>query len=283
LWVVDQGNARNTVLDTAGRVQESHVRPFSNFFSGRWFGMMDAAGTIYEAYRSFGKGDALLRLDSALQVSDTIFLPSVQGEAFKIEEKNLSVTASVPFAQELRWRLDSLGYLWWGMNGPVPDRATEPWRRHSPHYRAGLRAVAREWGDKDSAVARLKWFADQGGKVDPSRSRRSSDSCLPIRSIADLVQVNWGLVKQQWPGTDFDWSNLRIALSSFLGNALNRSLPPFRHTVMDLMPWAKLPRHKQTFAPEVFWQAVALGPEPLRPTYVAIAALGSGCLYSVPS
>lgn len=167
LWVVDQGNARYTVLDTAGRLVDTRPRPFSSFFSQTWLGIMAYDGTIYEMFGAFGP--ALLHLDSTLAVADTIDFPVYAGEAFKIEEASRRVSGAVPFAPQLRTRLDPRGFLWFGVTAPyrIYQRALEG---------DTVRIFEREYeplpvsaAERDSAIAGLKWFTDQGGKVDGGR------------------------------------------------------------------------------------------------------------------
>ncbi len=171
LWVVDQRNVRYSVFDTAGRFVAEHPRPLSGFFAWSWDGGMDTAGTLYEMYAIIGpsRSTVLLALDSSLKVMDTLPLPSYDGEAYKIERPGMFVSATVPFTPSLVWSFDPRGYIWLG--------TTTPYRIYQARLRGDtVRIIERAHepvpvtsDEKDSAVAGMKWFTDQGGKVDASR------------------------------------------------------------------------------------------------------------------
>jgi hypothetical protein len=184
LWVVDQGNARYTVLDTSGRLLDTRPRPFSSFFSGSWLGMMGDDGTIYETLGVFGSA-SLLRLDSTLGVTDTLELPAYEGESFKIEEESRRVSGAVPYTPQVRTRLDPRGFLWFGI--------TTPYRIYQRTLDGDtVRIVEREYeslpvtgAEKDSAMAGLKWFTDQGGRVDRGRIPDVKPAWRAITGIDD--------------------------------------------------------------------------------------------------
>ncbi len=171
LWVVDQRNARYSVFDTAGRLVAEHPRPLSGFFTWAWHGGTDTAGTLYEMYAIVGpsRSTVLLALDSSLKVIDTLPLPRYEGEVYKIERPGMSVSYTVPFTPGLVWSLDPRGYVWLGV--------TTPYRIYQTRLRGDtVRIIERAYelvpvasDEKDLAVAGLKSFTDQGGKVDPSR------------------------------------------------------------------------------------------------------------------
>ncbi|MGH7688355.1 MAG: hypothetical protein ACREN3_01975 [Gemmatimonadaceae bacterium] len=95
-------------------------------------------------------------------------------------------------------------------------------------------------------------------------------------AIADLERVDWDRLHANWKGSDYDWQNVRIPLSSFLSNALKRALRPLRERVIPFMPVPHLPKHKNAVSPHAFWRAVKEAPEPLRPCFVTMAVLGVG-------
>lgn len=171
LWVVDQRNARYSVFDTAGRLQKEGPRPFSGFFTATWRGGIDTTGRLYEWYSAFGKPNraALLRLDSALRIHDTLPLPAYEEEAFRIERPSMRVSARVPFTPSLVWTFDRRGFVWFG--------TTVPYRVYQRRLDGDtIRVVERPFEaapvtaeERDSALATYKWFTDQGGKVDPAR------------------------------------------------------------------------------------------------------------------
>ncbi|MGH7699372.1 MAG: efflux RND transporter permease subunit, partial [Gemmatimonadales bacterium] len=172
LWVVDQRNVRYTLLDTSGQAVADSPRPVSGFFSTRWLGGLGTDGAIYELHHDFGSFDrpVLLRYDSTLASPDTLRLPPAGDiPRFELARSGMRMTAGVPYAPfQLRY-IDRRGYLWSGLSAP--------YRIHQSHLGGDtIRIVEKAYEpipvsaeDKDSAVARLKWFTDQGGKIDPSR------------------------------------------------------------------------------------------------------------------
>lgn len=95
-------------------------------------------------------------------------------------------------------------------------------------------------------------------------------------TITDLQHVDWDRLHANWKGSDYDWQNVRIPLSSFLSNALKRALRPVRERVVPFMAVPQLPRHKNAVSPQAFWRAVKEAPESLRPCFVTMAVLGVG-------
>ena len=172
LWVVDQRNARYTVFDTAGARLAERRRPVSTFFTWVWMGMLSRTGEVVEVSSVPGDGSfrqVALRLDSSLAARDTVPLPERQTPGFELRRGSSRTIAGVPFAPSLLWRLDPRGYLW----SSITD-----------HYRVvqqtltgdTVRVIERTVppvevtsAEKDTGIAQLRWFTEQGGVVDRSR------------------------------------------------------------------------------------------------------------------
>ncbi len=171
LLVVDQRNARYSVFDTAGRLVAEHPRPLTGFFVWTWQGGIDTAGTLHETYRIIGPSSStsLLSLDSSLKVTDTFPLPSYEGESYRIERPDMFVSYSVPFTPGLVWTFDPRGYIWLGVTAPYRIYQTRLRGDTVRILERAYEAVPVAADEKDSAVAGLKSFTDQGGRVDPSR------------------------------------------------------------------------------------------------------------------
>jgi hypothetical protein len=173
LWVVDPGNNRIAVIDTAGSFSTSHYM-LGGFVFMPWPGGFDAHGTFYNyapdlAGQDFGL--FMVRYDSLLTPIDTLRPPRFPGERSYFEVRNPGggvMRTGVPFSPRLEWQLTPQGDFWFAMTGP-----------YELYHRAAagdtLRKVARAFEpvpvtsvDVDSAVAGLEWFTSQGGKVDRS-------------------------------------------------------------------------------------------------------------------
>ena len=172
LWVADPGNARFTVFDTAGRYVTSHPRRVAGY-SMPWSGGFDREGRLYEVSPVGGGGDfrsAVLRFDAAMQPADTLLLPRVESQQFELRSPGGGMmVVGVPFTPGVAVAVDPRGFVWTGV--------TDRWRLHQQTLRGdSVRIVEREAapvpvtaGDREAALQELKWFTDQGGRVDLGR------------------------------------------------------------------------------------------------------------------
>jgi len=173
LWVVDQQNARYTVFDTAGTRLAEHRRPVSGFFTWRWEGTITPAGEILDvtgAPRANEFRQVAVRLDSTLTATDTLQLPYWKGPVFEIHRGGMSASYSVPFAPSLLWRLDPRGYIW----SSITDRyriVQQTWKGDTVRIveREEVEPVPVTAAEKDTGIARMRSFVQQGGVVDRSR------------------------------------------------------------------------------------------------------------------
>jgi hypothetical protein len=184
LWVVDPGNGRFTVFDTAGALRTT-VRRASGLTMMPWPGRFDRQGRLWDV--STGPGGmsgppSLLRVDPASGRVQPVNLPAFSPAQFSTSNGPVSVSAPVPFSPELVWTLDAEGRVWSG----VSDRY-----RLRLHELAGdtVRVVERAAApvevaasERDSLPARLKWFTDQGGRIDLSRVPKHKPAFVSIRT-----------------------------------------------------------------------------------------------------
>lgn len=172
LWVVDQGNARFTVFDTAGTLVATHRRGTGGFMWFPWPGRVDRQGRIHDLLPLPQRQDVrvgLARLDTAFQAADTFAVPQGEGSYFELAQGRGHIRVSVPFSPEVRAQLDRDGRVWMGSTGTYRlalvdfdgDTIRTVEKEHTPVPVSGA--------ERDTAVARLKWFRDQGGKVDAGR------------------------------------------------------------------------------------------------------------------
>ncbi len=109
LWVVDPGNARISLFDTAGAYLRAH-RGLGGMVRLPWPGGFDEHGSFYNYApdpRATGPGIVLVRYDEHLEPVDTIRLPEEEsGEFFEaVTPTGGRVRAGVPFRSLLLWRL----------------------------------------------------------------------------------------------------------------------------------------------------------------------------------
>ena len=171
LWVADPGNARFTVFDTAGALVGSRARRVGGY-AMPWRGGFGPGGSMCEVVtvvRGQEPELAVVRFDTAVQPVDTFPLPPQRTAQFELRSANGFIAAAVPFTPGLVMALDPRGFLWTGLN----DRY-----RFVQHRLEGdtVRIVERQAApvpvsaaERDQAVAGMKWFTDQGGRVDPGR------------------------------------------------------------------------------------------------------------------
>ena len=180
LWVADPAAGRYTVFDTAGIFIDSHPRLVAGY-SLPWNGGFGPDGLLYEvATVMTAPGDSrnvLLRFDAAVEPLDTIRLSTHHGEQFELRRGERMMAAGVPFSpgQVMAlspgqvMALDPRGFLWMG----VTDRYR---LAQMPLGGDTVRIVERQAApvpvtaaERAGALARMKWFTDQGGRIDAGR------------------------------------------------------------------------------------------------------------------
>ncbi|MFN2317998.1 MAG: 6-bladed beta-propeller [Gemmatimonadales bacterium] len=181
LLVVDMAGARISVFDTAGSYLAGH--PITGGFTLiPWPGGVDRNGYFYNAVPRIVDDEftvALVRYDSALTPLDTLFPPQWESqEYFEHRNGDNIARASVPYTSSLTWRLTRDGDFWSLLTGPyelVRQRGSGDTLRVVTKPFASV-AVSGE--EKDTAVARLKWFTDEGGTVDRGRIPNQKPAAL---------------------------------------------------------------------------------------------------------
>lgn len=166
LWVADAGNARYMAFDTAGQYLTQRQRPAA-FHRTPFSGTIDGDGYIYDTALEAGTGEeALIRFHLDSEASDTFHLPDDEAERFEIPQR---VAVVVPFGARTIWTLDRRAHLWFGMSDSY--RILERFPRGDT-----LRVVEKAFDpvpvtaeERDTAIARMSWFTEQGGRIDPSR------------------------------------------------------------------------------------------------------------------
>jgi hypothetical protein len=174
LWVMDPQNNRLSVIDSAGRYLDGK-NVAGGFVIMPWPGGFDDEGRYYVPVPRFTPsfGTILVRHDAALMPIDTVAAhprDPIERDFFKIQEGGLtSVSAGVPFQGALLTKYSPAGTYW--------SLLTDEYRLQE-YSAAGdtLRTITRAHAllpvtaaDREQAREDLKWFTDQGGKVDWSK------------------------------------------------------------------------------------------------------------------
>ncbi len=124
LWVVDVGNARYTVFDTAGNYLDSFRREIGGW-GYPWGGAFDGAGRLYEPsyYRDPTTGESKRGyishdVSDGVIARDTFDLPYYEASEsyYRIEVEGGVTVVGIPFAPQLRWRFDGSNGIWFGVN-----------------------------------------------------------------------------------------------------------------------------------------------------------------------
>jgi streptogramin lyase len=228
LWVLDPGNGRFSVFDTAGAPLRTLPRE-NPHVAYPWPGRFDRDGKLWDVAQGAGLGAAptLLRIDPATGRMQRMDMPRFTPTQFSTEKGPVKVAAPVPYSPELVWTLDGDGRVWSGVSDHYRLRLHQP---------AGdtLRVVERDAppvevsaAERDSLPAQLKWFTDQGGRIDLSRVPRHKPAFLSLRTD----DRGWLWVRPSLPaaerGTAFDVFDPE-------GRYQGRVALPIRH--MDQMP-----------------------------------------------
>lgn len=175
LWVVDPGNSRVSVLDTAGTYLDSHLT-IGGFVVFPWRGGFDDSGAFLTyGFDQSSPGEfrlTLVRHNQDMEPADTIAVPRATGRGnfFEHRSEDGSMRAGVPFSPFLTWTfVRGTQHIWFANTGNY-----EIFQRTLSGDT--LRSISKEFDplpvtseDVDSAVARLEWFTSQGGRIDRSR------------------------------------------------------------------------------------------------------------------
>ncbi|HEU4885493.1 MAG TPA: 6-bladed beta-propeller [Longimicrobium sp.] len=182
LWVVDPGNGRFTVFDTAGALRTT-VRRASGLAMMPWPGRFDRQGRLWDV--SMGPGGmsgppSLLRVDPASGNVQPVSLPAFSPPQFSATNGPVSVSAPVPFAPNLVWTLDAEGRVWSGVSDHYRLRLHEPAGDTVRVVERTAPPVEVAASERDSLPAQLKWFTDQGGRIDLSRVPKHKPAFVSI-------------------------------------------------------------------------------------------------------
>lgn len=177
LWVVDPGNMRISVFDTAGAYLTNHRIP-GGYVMHPWPGGFDKSGMFYhpgiDLAGDVGSRFMLVRFDSDMNPVDTVRIPRIDAgnNFFELRSEGGIARYRIPFSAGLTWRLAPTGHIWFANTGDY-----RIYRRTVGGDT--VRVVSREFQplpvteeELEDAVNGLEGFVRQGGRVDRSRIRR---------------------------------------------------------------------------------------------------------------
>ncbi|HST61029.1 MAG TPA: hypothetical protein VLK84_20160 [Longimicrobium sp.] len=172
LWIADPGAGRYTVYDANGTFIDDHSRNVAGY-SVPWRGGFGPDGLLYElaavAPPRGEPGQALLRFDPSMQPLDTLRLPTHPGEQFEVRRGNGRIAAGVPFTPFQVMEFDPRGFVWTGITDRSRLAQLRPGGDTVRIVEREAAAVPVAAAERDQSVADLKWFTDQGGRVDAGR------------------------------------------------------------------------------------------------------------------
>lgn len=237
--VFDHQNARVSWFDSAGKFLSS-VKLSGGIQVFPWPGRLDRYGFLHDiasASRGVRPGTfglALVRYDQTMVPLDTVVMPQWQGTSntFDLDMSGGgSIRASVPYSEGQLSRLGPDGTVWAVLTGSYEllqinregDTARLVTKPFTPVPVTDL--------EKDTAIARLKWFTDQGGKVDRGRIPNTK----PI--VQDFIVADDGYLWIQKATADTSLNGRRFDLFDPEGRFLGEVSIPF---VMSLSPRPKV-------------------------------------------
>lgn len=172
ILVVDMQGGRISLFDTTGTFLKGH--PLSSGFQiFPWPGLVDRAGYLYHVVPITGGRlfqTAMVRYDSMMTPLDTLRPPEFESQDFfELQRGGGFTRAGIPHSASLSWRLTADGDFWSVMTGSYEMARVTGSGDTLRTVTKPFVPVAVTAEEKDSAVARLKWFTDQGGRVDRGR------------------------------------------------------------------------------------------------------------------
>lgn len=171
LWVMDTGNSRITVFSPEGELIETVIQQ-GGYVTFPWPGGFFDSTTVTNIARVMDDSGelvpVLLGTDLDHNPTDTLPIPTYNGEEnfFELVSDRGRMRSTVPYSGGLTWRMDGAGHFWTSETGDYRIRKSN---------RAGDTLLVVEMEvptvpvtdeDIEEAVEGLKWFTDQGGKIE---------------------------------------------------------------------------------------------------------------------
>jgi hypothetical protein len=175
LWLVDAGNNRISVVDTAGAFVGGYAAShLGGFVISRWPGGFDREGHLYSYIPDRAAGTfeiALVKFDTSLTPLDTIAPPRWGNPDGYFEHRTSDsyMRYSVRYSSRLEWRLAPTGRIWFARTGDYRLYEMSQAGDTLREITRAFEAVPVTGEEIDSAVASLTSFTRQGGRIDRSK------------------------------------------------------------------------------------------------------------------
>lgn len=181
LWVVDAANLRYTVFDPSGSVRATHRR--EGMHVRPWPGRFDRQGWLWDVVNGPGGLDAqplLVRRRLDQQSEDRFQLPAFTVAHWSFRNGSVENLVNVPYAPELVWALNPEGRVWSGISSEYRLALHEPGGDTLRVSELPVPRVTVTDADRKRAADELKYFTDQGGKIDLSQIPRQKPAFTSI-------------------------------------------------------------------------------------------------------
>lgn len=167
LWVMDPGNMRYTVFGPSGAVVATRRRQGAAMHP--WPGRFDAEGRLWDVADGdggLGTSPALVRLPAEGGTGERFPLPPFARPQWSLKNGPVQTQAFIPFTPALVWALDGEGRVWSGVSSEYRLALHEPGGDTLRIAEVPLPRVNVTGTEREAAARELKWFTDQGGRVD---------------------------------------------------------------------------------------------------------------------
>jgi sugar lactone lactonase YvrE len=181
LWVMDPGNMRYTVFAPDGAVLATHRRDGTALHP--WPGRFDAQGRLWdvaEGADGLGTSPTLVRRAAPGAAGERFALPAFARPQWSLKNGSVQTKAFVPYSPALVWAVNQDGRVWSGVSSDYRLALHEPGGDTLRIAELPLAPVPVTAPERETAARELKWFTDQGGRVDLGQIPRQKPAFTSI-------------------------------------------------------------------------------------------------------
>ncbi|HEX6369147.1 MAG TPA: hypothetical protein VF006_09445 [Longimicrobium sp.] len=181
LWVVDAGNLRYTVFDPVGVVRATHRR--DGMHLRPWPGRFDRQGRLWDVETGpggLGAAPVLVRRPMNAEPTERFELPAFSPARWSFKKGPVENMVNVPYSPELVWALNPDGRIWSGISSEYRLVLHEPGGDTLRVSELPLPPVPVTAAERERAAKELKYFTDQGGRIDLSQIPRHKPAFTSI-------------------------------------------------------------------------------------------------------
>lgn len=181
LWVADAANLRYTVFDSSGAVRATHRRDGMNIRP--WPGLFDRQGRLWDVVDGeggLGAQPVLVRRQTVEDAGARFELPVFRPASWSFSKGSVQNMVNVPYSPELIWALNPDGRVWSGVSSEYRLTLHEPGGDTLLVSQLPVPRVPVTDAERDQVAQELKYFTDQGGKIDLSQIPRHKPAFTSI-------------------------------------------------------------------------------------------------------